>query len=262
MPNSHSPLNRSSARGNHGKTALACGAWTAARAPQRRDENKQQDECVEDKRDPAERLRGDDGERERREDALAVQIAVIVDRVRIGMLGAVQRCNQLQTGRNGRIACARGRLGVGARNARRNRLSRAARVVLQERRQHEAVVPTETRDLAACDRGPRLLECVHGVRAHKLFSDHASINERRAEGRGEKRAHRDERREQRARIESRRTGHDVAREREEITAQRRLRLCGRSRSASDASACPLCLLAAAYQLPAAAWAFADGQGGR
>ena len=56
-------------------------------------------------------------------DALAVQIAVIVDRVRIGVSSALERRDHLQARRNGRIARAGGRLRFGRRNARRDRFS-------------------------------------------------------------------------------------------------------------------------------------------
>ena len=92
MPNSHNPLNRSNAAAITAKWRSRVGLGLLG-APQPRNENEQQDECVERKRDPSQRLRRDKGERERCEHALAVQITMVEDGVRVGMFCAVEGCD-------------------------------------------------------------------------------------------------------------------------------------------------------------------------
>ena len=85
------------------------------------------------------------------------------------MIGPFQRGDELQTGRNGRIARARGRLRVGRRDARRNRLREAARIVLQQRSEEQAIIAAEARDRTPGPPRPGFAERSARVRGFEVF---------------------------------------------------------------------------------------------
>ena len=200
--------------GDGRKAALAPLAGPPA--PQRRQQHREQAEDIEQQRDPTERCRGDNRERERRKHALSMQIAVIIDRVRIGVIGPPKRRDQLQTGRNGRISRARRRLRLGGRNARRDRLCQPARIVLQQRRKEQAIVSAETRDRAARALGPGLSVGLPRAGGFQVRGDVPTVEEGRGERQHKEQGRRADRCEQRAQIKARGMGCDFARDQDKL----------------------------------------------